>query len=148
MRKSVKNLIATGLVTAAMASAPMVFAAASSNTQNSGQTGQMMQNNGRMANDMGMMGGSMMSMQRNAAQGSGQAGPMMGNNGRMGSGTGMMNGGSMMAMMHMMATCNQMMQGMMGMASTGMTNGGMMNSRNTMPMMQGRMDHGPGGQSK
>lgn len=112
MRKSVKNLIATGLVTAAMASAPMVFAAASSNTQDSGQTGQMMQNNGRMANGMGMMGGSMMSM------------------------------------MHMMATCNQMMQGMMGMASTGMTNGGMMNSRNTMPMMQGRMDHGPGGQSK
>lgn len=75
MRKSVKNLIATGLVTAAMASAPMVFAAASSNTQDSGQTGQMMQNNGRMANGMGMMGGSMMSM---------------------------------------MATCNQMMQGMMG----------------------------------
>src|SRR5699024_85597 len=100
------NLIATGLVTAAMASAPMVFAAASSNTPDSGQTGQMMQHNGRMGTGMGMMGGNMMPMQRNNAQGSDRAGPTMGNNGRMGSGMGMMNGGSMMAMMQMMATCN------------------------------------------
>lgn len=151
MRKSVKTLVATGIITAAMASAPMVFAAPSSHTQDAGPTGQMMHNNGRMGNSMGMMGGgNMMTMQRNNAQDSGPAGPMMGNGGRMGNGMGMMNGGGMMAMMQMMgrmnqmmANCNQMMQGMMG-----MTGDGMMNRGNGMPMMQGRMGHGSGGQSQ
>lgn len=96
MRKSMKTLLATGIIAASVAGAPAVFAATQSdNTQDAGQMDHkmqgrsQMQEQGQMGNGMGMM-----------------------NNGNM--------NGNMMPMMQMMtqmnqmmANCNQMMQGMM-----------------------------------
>lgn len=122
MRKIVKTLIATGIATALLAGAPLVFAASqSSPAHGADQTNQALQHNGRMRNramDGGMMGRGM-------------------------------TGGGMMPMMRMMGEMNQMMetgdqmmQGQMG-GDAGMMGGSTWNRGRSEPGMPMRHPASP-----